>query len=111
VLLFLLTAVVSAISTILGVILKQIGSLAAVVTGVQLPLTLLAGVLLPLSIGPQWLQIIAHFNPMYYVVEAARALAGGSLANTQVLLAFLVMLPLSVIVFAWSTGVYRKAVA
>ncbi|HVM70529.1 MAG TPA: ABC transporter permease [Anaerolineales bacterium] len=111
VLLFLLTAVVSAISTSLGLILKQIGSLAAVVTGFQLPLTLLAGVLLPLSIGPQWLQIIAHFNPMYYVVEAARALAGGSLANTQVLLAFLVMLPLSVIVFAWSTGVYRKAVA
>ncbi len=37
-------------------------------------LTLLAGVLLPLSLGPKWLQIIAYVNPMYYVVEAARVL-------------------------------------
>ncbi len=110
-LLFLLTAVVSAVSTSLGLILKQIGSLAAVVTGFQLPLTLLAGVLLPLSIGPQWLQILAHFNPMFYVVEAARVLAGGSLGGSQVWLAFIVMLPLTAVVFAWSTGVYRKAVA
>src|SRR5215475_15553439 len=33
-----------------GILLKQIGSLAAVVTGVQLPLTLLSGILLPLSL-------------------------------------------------------------
>jgi ABC-2 type transport system permease protein len=111
VLLFLLTAMVSALSTSLGLILKQIGSLAAVVTGFQLPLTLLAGVLLPLSLGPKWLLVIAHFNPMYYVVEAARVLAGGSLAGGQVLDAFMVMLPLTAIVLAWSTGVYRKAVA
>ena len=111
VLLFLLTAVVSALSTSLGLILKQIGSLAAVVTGFQLPLTLLAGVLLPLSLGPKWLLVIAHFNPMFYVVEAARVLAGGSLAGSQVLEAFMVMLPLTALVLAWSTGVYRKAVA
>jgi ABC-2 type transport system permease protein len=111
VLLFLLTAVVSAVSNSLGLILKQIGSLAAVVTGFQLPLTLLAGVLLPLSLGPKWLQIIAHFDPMYYVVEAARVLAEGVLTDGKVLVAFTVMIPLTVIVLAWSTNVYRKTVA
>ena len=40
-------------SSALGINLKQIGSLAAVVTGVQLPLTLLSGILLPLSLGSQ----------------------------------------------------------
>ncbi len=110
-LLFLLTAVVSAISTSLGLILKEIGSLAAVVTGLQLPLTLLAGVLLPLSLGPKWLLIIAHFNPMYYVVEAARVLASGTLIDSKILVAFIVMIPLTVIVLAWSTAVYRKAIA
>lgn len=110
-LLFLLTAVISAVSNSLGLILKEIGSLAAVVTGFQLPLTLLAGVLLPLSLGPKWLQIIAHFNPMYYVVEAARVLAGGTLIDSKVLVAFLVIIPLTAIVLAWSTNVYRKAVA
>jgi ABC-2 type transport system permease protein len=111
VLLFLLTAVISATSNSLGLILKEIGSLAAVVTGFQLPLTLLAGVLLPLSLGPKWLQIIAYVNPMYYVVEAARVLAQGTLADGKVLVAFVVMIPLTVIVLAWSTNVYRKAVA
>jgi hypothetical protein len=43
----------SATSSALGINLKQIGSLAAVVTGVQLPLTLLSGILLPLSLGPR----------------------------------------------------------
>jgi ABC-2 type transport system permease protein len=111
VLLFLLTAVISAVSTSLGLILKEVGSLAAVVTGFQLPLTLLAGVLLPLSLGPKWLLVIAHFNPMYYVVEAARVLANGTILDGQVLLAFLVMLPLTALVLAWSTGIYRKTVA
>ncbi|WP_188804249.1 ABC transporter permease [Sporolactobacillus putidus] len=67
----LLTAVISATSNSLGMILKNIGSLAAIVTGMQLPLTLLVGVLLPLSFGPKWLQHIAHFNPLFYDVEAA----------------------------------------
>jgi len=33
-----------------------------VVTGVQLPLTLLSGILPPLSLGPRWLQVLGHFN-------------------------------------------------
>ena len=52
VLLALLTAACSATSSALGLNLRQIGSLAAVVTGAQLPLTLLAGILLPLRSDP-----------------------------------------------------------
>jgi ABC-2 type transport system permease protein len=110
-LLCLLTAVVSAWSGSLGLIFKQIGSLASVVSGLQLPLTLLSGVLLPISLGPQWLQNIAHINPMYYTVEASRVLADGVISSTETLTAFAVMIPLTVIVLWWATRVYRKAVA
>jgi hypothetical protein len=55
-LLCLLTATVSAWSSALGLTLREIGSLAAVVTGLQLPLTLLSGILLPLSLAPAWLR-------------------------------------------------------
>lgn len=48
----------------LGLILKDIGSLAAVVTGSQSPLMLLSGVLLPISLGPAWLQALAHADPL-----------------------------------------------
>lgn len=110
-LLCLLTAVVSAWSSSLGLILKQIGSLAAVVTSLQLPLTLLSGVLLPISLGPLWLQIIAHVNPMYYTVEASRKLAEGLIASPETLVAFCVVVPLTVLTLLWATGVYRKTVS
>ncbi|MCL1942736.1 MAG: ABC transporter permease [Candidatus Azobacteroides sp.] len=111
ILLSLLTAVVSATSISLGLILKDSGSLAAVVTGLQLPVTLLAGVLLPLDLGPEWLQIIAHFNPLYYVVNATRVLSEGIIFDGEVYLAFAVMIGLCIIVFSWATRVYRKVVA
>ena len=107
----LLTAIVSAWSSSIGLILKQIGSLAAVVTSLQLPLTLLSGVLLPLSLGPPWLRFLAHLNPLYYTVEASRILATGVMCSAETLKAFAVIVPLTVITLWWATGVYRKAVS
>ena len=111
VLLCLLTAVVSAFSSSIGLIVKKIGSVAAVMTSLQLPLTLLSGILLPLSLGPAWLRVIAHINPMYYTVEASRVLSTGVLVSFETLKAFAVTIPLTVIALWWATGVYRKAVA
>ena len=42
------------------------------------PVLLLAGVLLPLQGAPGWLQTASDLNPLKYVVEAERALFGGS---------------------------------
>lgn len=41
------------------------------------PLLILAGLLLPLSSGPGWMQAIAKANPLTYVVDAERALFAG----------------------------------
>ena len=111
VLLALLTAACSATSSALGLILKQIGSLAAVVTGAQLPLTLLAGILLPLSLGPAWLRVLGHLNPLYYAVQAARSLAAGSVVTGAVGLGFLVMGALAALALWWGTRAYQQAMA
>jgi ABC-2 type transport system permease protein len=111
VLLSLLTAVVSAWSNALGMLLKEIGSLAAIVTGLQLPLTLLSGVLLPLSIAPEWMRILAHINPLYYAVEAARDLSDGTIVTADVGYGFLVIGALTMLTLAWATRVYRETVA
>jgi ABC-2 type transport system permease protein len=92
-------------------LLKDIGSLAAIVTGLQLPLTLLSGVLLPLSIAPDWMRILAHVNPLYYAVIAARELSEGTLVTADVGYAFLVIGALTILTLAWATRVYREAVA
>jgi ABC-2 type transport system permease protein len=109
VLMTLLTAACSAGSAALGITLQQIGSLAAVVTGLQLPLTLLSGVLLPLSLGPGWLQGIGHANPMYYAVEAARQLAAGTVATGTVALGFGVTAAAALLAIWWATRAYRRA--
>jgi ABC-2 type transport system permease protein len=82
-----------------------------VVTGLQLPLTLLAGVLLPLSLGPGWLQGLAHANPMYYAVEAARDLGAGNLTSATVAEGFGVMGTAALLAIWWSTRAYRRAMA
>lgn len=111
ILLSLLTAIVSAWSGSLGLILKQASSMAALVAGLELPLTLLSGVLLPLSLGPKWLKAIACINPLYYAVEASRVLGNGVIGSFAVLKGFAVILPLAVITIIWAEGVYKKAVS
>ena len=114
VLLFLLCLLVTAMSawvTSIALILKQSSSLAAVVTSLQLPVMLLSGVLLPLSLAPDWLRAIAHINPMYYTVEASRVLARGIIISAETIAAFAVMIPLTAAALWWGTSVYRKTVS
>lgn len=110
VLLSLLTAMISAWSGSVGLLLKQASSMAALVAGLELPLTLLSGVLLPLSLGPKWLQAVAHINPLYYAVEASRVLSRGVIGGSEVVKAFAVIVPLTGITLYWATGVYQKAI-
>jgi len=111
VLLSMLTAIVSAWSGALGILLRDIGSLAAVVTGLQLPLTLLAGVLLPLSLAPGWMVVLAHIDPLYYAVEAARDLSAGTIGSMAVAQGFAVLAILTCMTLWWATRVYRRALA
>lgn len=109
-LLCLVVATTSAWSAALGITLRDIGSLAAVVTGLQLPLTLLSGILLPLSLAPSWLRGIAHADPLYYAVQAARALSRGAIANATVGTSIPVAAVLTTLTLTWATRTYRTAI-
>jgi ABC-2 type transport system permease protein len=111
VLLVLMVVLFAAWSTSMAIMTGEINTFAAVVNGINLPLILLAGVMLPLSLAPAWMRVIAHLNPLYYVVTAGRQLAGGHIAVHDVGLAFAVIMPLTALVLWWSISVYRKAVA
>jgi ABC-2 type transport system permease protein len=111
VLLALLAGLMAAFSIATALATKDISSFAAIINGLNLPMLLLAGVLLPISLGPLWMRVIAHFNPLYYLVQASRALAVGSFSNAAVWQAFAVLVPLCAVVMVWATRVFRKAVA
>jgi ABC-2 type transport system permease protein len=110
-LLALLMATVAAFSIAIALRTGDISGFAAIINGLNLPVLLLGGVLLPISLGPGWMQVLAHLNPLYYAVSAARVLASGTLAGSAVWQAFAVLTPLCVVVMSWATAVVRRAVA
>jgi ABC-2 type transport system permease protein len=110
--LILLMTLFSALFTSLAILTKGvISTLAAIANGINLPIMLLAGVMLPLTLAPHWMRIVAYINPLYYVVDAGRALAVGQIKVHAVELAFAVITPLTVLVVWWATRVYQKAVS
>lgn len=102
---------VAAFSMALALATKEIQGFAAVMNGLNLPVMLLAGVLLPLTLGPLWLQVLGHFDPLYYLVACARSLAAGRIATEATWHAFAVLVPLCAGTLAWATRIFRTAVA
>jgi ABC-2 type transport system permease protein len=68
-------------------------------------------VLLPLSLAPQWVRTLAHFNPLYYAVESSRDLAAGTIDSARVGQGYLVLTLLAIVVLWWATRTYQRAVA
>lgn len=62
----------SATSYALGLLLKSEASLIPLVNLTTVPLMLLSGVILPMSLGPHWLQTVARFTPFGYIINAMR---------------------------------------
>jgi ABC-2 type transport system permease protein len=101
----------SSFGNALGLILKDEDRLSPIVQGINLPILLLSGMLLPMELAPKWLQDIAHINPAYYAVEAGRLLAAGQIWQAKVGYAFLFLVPLAALTVWWATRAFNKAVA
>ncbi|MQA94498.1 MAG: ABC transporter permease [Streptosporangiales bacterium] len=73
-----------------------------------LPLILLTGIMLPMSLAPEWMRAVAQFNPLYHSVEAGRALFDGHLTDASVPLAFGLTLVLGTLTLTWSVSNMKK---
>lgn len=74
----------SSVSYALGLMLKTEDALAPLLNAVVLPVLLLSGVLLPMSLAPSWLQRIADVNPLSHLVDASRELFNGDILSATV---------------------------
>ena len=93
----LLGAAFSFISNAIGIATKSEDALAPLVNTLALPILLLSGILLPMSIAPQWLQIVSNFNPFKHIVEALRAVFLGNFSDPIVWIGMLLAVALVVI--------------
>src|SRR3954453_581856 len=85
---------ISAASYAMGLILKDEDAFAPFIQGVSLPLLLLSGVLLPMSLAPAWLRTASRVNPLTHVVDGTRALFRGDFGDSNVLTGIAVTLVL-----------------
>lgn len=91
VLIILIGASMTSLSYIISIATKDENGLASMVNTMYLPIMLLSGIMLPISLAPSWLKVVAHFNPFYYAVEASRSLFLGNLSDAIVVEGFLIM--------------------
>ncbi len=72
----------AAISYSVALVLKSEDALAPLLNMVMVPLLLLSGIMLPMTLGPGWLQGIARATPFRYIIDAMRAAFQGRYGGT-----------------------------
>jgi ABC-2 type transport system permease protein len=74
----------AALSYATGLLVKSEDAFAPMVNTIVVPLLLLSGIFLPMTLGPGWLQAIARISPFRYVIDAMREAYQGQYFNTIV---------------------------
>jgi ABC-2 type transport system permease protein len=105
----LIGIMMSPVSYTLALVLKSEDALAPVVNGISLPLLLLSGVMLPMSLAPDWLQTVAKFNPLYHAVAAIRSLFNASYGDSEIVLGVALLVVLSVITIRLGARSFSRA--
>ncbi|HZY67374.1 MAG TPA: ABC transporter permease [Devosia sp.] len=98
-----LAAAFSCISNAIGLVTKSEDVLAPLVNSLALPILLLSGILLPMTLAPQWLQLLSNANPFKHIVDAMRDVFRGDLGTPTVALGLGLALVLA-LVGAWVGG-------
>jgi ABC-2 type transport system permease protein len=107
----LLGLLMASISYACALWLKSEDSFAPLIFTATLPLLLLSGVLLPLTLAPGWLRAIAAANPLSYAVDAARAVFNDHLGDVSVEKGVLLTAVLAVIAVGIAVRSFGRALA
>jgi ABC-2 type transport system permease protein len=102
--LFLFGFLLSAFSTTLVLYLEDHDSYSAVNTMISMPLFFTSSALMPYSVMPAWLRLLASLNPLSYAIDAIRAVNAGAFPSLQIT----VLAVLVIVVTAISVQVFRR---
>jgi ABC-2 type transport system permease protein len=82
----LIGLVMAPLSYTVALITKSEDALAPLLQGVVIPLLLLSGILLPMSVAPDWLKFLSSVNPLTHAANAARAVFNGQWGDSEIVL-------------------------
>jgi ABC-2 type transport system permease protein len=104
----LLSVSIASLSYVLALATRTEDAFAPLLSAVTLPLMLLSGMLLPMSMAPGWLDVLSRLTPFRYVVDAARALFRGDYAAAVVWEGAAVTVALAVVSVALGVRRFRR---
>lgn len=95
----------------LAITFKSEDTLASLVNIFTAPILLLSGITLPLTLAPLWLRNVANFNPFYYAVSGMRSLFFGTLSDSSVIKAYIILAIMAILMFMWAYRALRNMAA
>jgi ABC-2 type transport system permease protein len=98
----------AAASNALALSTKSEEVMAPVINMVMMPVLLLSGILLPMTIGPTWLQRASDFMPIRHIVDAVRRSFGGHLEASGMVWGTVWAVVLMALALWWGTATFRK---
>ena len=110
-LLALIGLMMASISYACALWLKSEDAFAPLIFTATLPVLLLSGVLLPLTLAPAWLRAIAAVNPLAYAVDAARAIFNDHLGDVSVVKGLAIMAVLALVAVVTAARSFGRAVS
>jgi ABC-2 type transport system permease protein len=108
VIVLLLGISLSSFSYAAGLKLRSEDALAQLLNSVAVPLLLLSGILLPMSLAPRWLYLLSRFNPFSHVVDGARAAVRGDFGSGSIVVGFIAALSLAIAGVAVGTRTFHR---
>ena len=110
-LLALLGLVMAPLSYAAALALRSEDAFAPLIQGVTFPLLLLSGILLPMTLAPDWLRFLSTINPLTHAVDAVRALFNGQWGEPEILIGTVVTAVLAVVGVWVASRAFTRATA
>ncbi|MEU5598684.1 ABC transporter permease [Streptomyces sp. NPDC020298] len=105
----LLTVSLASLSYALAMKVRTPQEFGPVINALTMPSMLLSGLMLPMTLAPGWLDVLSHFVPFRYLVDAVRDAYVGSYASAHMLYGALVAVGFTALAVTVGTRVFRTA--
>ncbi len=98
----------ASLSYALGLRIKDEHAFAPLLNTIIIPMTLLAGIILPMSGAPQWLNVVSRLTPFRYIVDATREAFLGRYSGHEFVWGALVAVGLAIVSVFAGTRTFKR---
>ncbi|CAL2069805.1 Transport permease protein [Streptomyces murinus] len=105
----LLTLSLASLSYAMGMKVRTPQEFGPLINAVSMPSMLLSGLMLPMSLAPTWLNVLSHFVPFRYLVDAIRDAYVGHYTSAHMLYGVLMAIGFAAVSVTTGTRVFRTA--